>query len=137
MLLGSFQLRCQYDIPTLHLLVRHRRGNDFTIYTHEHFRLPKLLGKPLGKLVRQVCEIRFAESDDKEISRDDVVDIAIRIAQRTVERQTVQLSGLVRNQCHRFLIGIHGLDISADESLHTLQIIPDLRFIRRLSRLHH
>ena len=42
----------------------------------------------------KVYEIRFAESDDKEISRDDVVDIAIRIAQRTVERQTVQLSGL-------------------------------------------
>jgi len=56
--------------------------------------LPKLLGKPLGKLVRQVGEIRFAESDDKEISRNDVIDITIRIAQRTVERQTVQLSGL-------------------------------------------
>jgi len=58
-----------------------------------------LLGKPLGKLVRQVGEIRFAESDDKEISRDDVVDIAIRIAQRTVERQTVQLSGLAETLC--------------------------------------
>ena len=73
----------------------------------------------------------------KETSRDNVINITICIAQRTVERQSVQLSGLVRNQCHRFLIGIHGLDISADERLHTLQIIPDLRFIRSLSRLHH
>ena len=91
----------------------------------------------LGKLVRQVGEIRFAESDDKEISRDDVVDITVRIAQRTVERQTIQLSGLAADQRDRLFKGIHGFQISADESLHTLQIIPDLRFIRSLSRLHH
>ena len=78
----------------MHLLIRHRRGNDFAIHAHEHFRLPKTLLELLGKFVRQVGEIILAESDDKEISRDDVVDIAIRIAQRTVERQTVQLSGL-------------------------------------------
>jgi hypothetical protein len=53
-----------------------------------------LLGKPLGKLVRQVGEIILAESDDKEISRDDVIDITIRIAQCAVERQTIQLSRL-------------------------------------------
>ena len=87
--------------------------------------------------MRQVCEIRFAESDDKKISRDDVVDITIRIAQCAVERQTIQLAVLVADQCYRFLVGIHGLDISADHCLHTLQIIADLRFIRSLSRLHH
>ena len=87
--------------------------------------------------MRKVCEIRFAESDDKEISRDDVVDIAIRIAQRTVERQTVQLSGLAADQRDGLFKGIHGLDISADRPLHTSQIITDLRFIRSLSRLHH
>ena len=87
--------------------------------------------------MRQVCEIRFAKSDDKEISRDDVIDITIRIAQRTVERQTIQLSGLAADQCDRLFKGIHGFQISADESLHTLQIIPDLRFIRSFSRLHH
>ena len=78
----------------LRLLVWHRRGYDLITHAQEHFGLPELFCKLLGKLVRQVGEIRFAESDDKEISRDDVVDIAIRIAQRTVERQTVQLSGL-------------------------------------------
>ena len=57
-------------------------------------RLSELLGKPLGKLVRQVCEIRFAESDDKKVPRDNVINITICIAQRTVERQTIQLSGL-------------------------------------------
>ena len=87
--------------------------------------------------MRQVGEIRFAESDDKEISRDDVVDIAIRIAQRTVERQTIQLSGLAADQRDELFKGIHGLDISADESLHTLQIAANLCFIRSLSRLHH
>ena len=86
----------------------------------EQFRLPKLLGKPLGKLVRQVCEIRFAESDDKEISRDDVINITIRIAQRTVERQTIQLSGLAADQRDELFKGIHGLDISADHRLHAL-----------------
>ena len=96
-----------------------------------------MLRKLFGKLVRQVGEIRFAESDDKETSRDDVIDITICISQCAVERQTIQLSRLAANQCHRFLVGIHGLDISADERLHTLQIIPDLRFIRSLSRLHH
>ena len=93
--------------------------------------------RALGKLMRQVGEIIFSETGNEEIPRDDIIDIAVRIAQRTVERQSVQLSGLVRNQCHRFLVGIHGLDISADESLHTLQIITDLRFIRSLARLHH
>ena len=89
----------------------------------KHFRLPELLRKLLGKLVRQVGEITFAESDDKEISRDDVIDITVRIAQRTVERQTIQLSGLAADQRDGLFKGIHGLDISADESLHTLQII--------------
>ena len=104
---------------------------------HKYFRLPKLLGKPLSKLVRQVCEITLAESDDKEISRDDIIDITVRIEQRAVERQTILLSGLAADQYDGLLEGIHGLDISADESLHTLQIITDLRFIRSLSRLHH
>ena len=79
------------------LLVRHRLDHDFVIHAHEQFRLPKLLGKPLGKLVRQVCEIILAESDDKEISRDNVINITVRIAQRTVERQTIQLSRLAAN----------------------------------------
>ena len=136
MLLGSFQLCCQYDNSALRLFI-HRRRDDFAIHTHKHFRLPELLGKPLGKPVRQVGEIRFAESDDKEISRDDVIDITIRIAQCAVERQTIQLAVLVADQCYLFLVGIHGLDISADYCLHTLQIIADLRFIRSLSRLHH
>ena len=61
-----------------------------------------MLGKPLGKLVRQVGEIRFAESDDKEISRDDVIDITIRIAQCAVERQTIQLAVLI-DRGHREL----------------------------------
>ena len=121
----------------MHLLVRHRCGHDFTIYTHEHFRLPKTLRELLGKFVRQVDEIRFAESDDKKSPRDNVINITVRIAQRTVERQTIQLSGLAADQRDRLFKGIHGLDISADESLHTLQIIPDLRFIRSFSRLHH
>ena len=73
----------------------------------------------------------------KETSRDNVINITICIAQRTVERQTIQLSGLAADQRDRLFKGIHGLDISADESLHTLQIITDLRFIRSLSRLHH
>lgn len=119
MLLGSFQLCCQYDIPPQRLFI-HRRRDDFAIHTHKHFRLPELLRKLFGKLVRQVGEIRFAESDDKEISRDDVIDITIRIAQCAVERQTVQLSGLAANQRDGLFKGIHGLDISADESLHTL-----------------
>ena len=87
--------------------------------------------------MRKVYEIRFAESDDKEISRDDVIDITIRIAQCAVEQQTIQLSGLAADQRDGLFKGIHGFQISADESLHTLQIIPDLRFIRSLSRLHH
>ena len=45
--------------------------------------------------MRPVGEITLAESDDKEISCNDVVDIAILIAQRTVERQTIQLAILV------------------------------------------
>ena len=73
----------------------------------------------------------------KETSRDNVINITIRIAQRTVERQTVQLSGLAADQYDGLLEGIHGLDISADRRLHTLQIIPDLCFIWSLSRLHH
>lgn len=83
----------------LHLLVRHRRGDDFAIHAQEHFRLPKLLGKPLGKLMWKVYEIRFAESDDKKIPRDDVIDITIRIAQCAVERQTIQLAVLVETLC--------------------------------------
>ena len=78
----------------MHLLVRHRRCYDFVIHTHKHFRLPELLRKLFGKLVRQVGEIILAESDDKEISRDNVINITICIAQRTVERQTIQLSRL-------------------------------------------
>ena len=78
----------------LRLFLWHRCCYDFVIHTHKHFRLPELLRKLFGKLVRQVGEIRFAESDDKEISRDDVIDITIRIAQCAVERQTIQLSGL-------------------------------------------
>ena len=73
----------------------------------------------------------------KETSRDNVINITICIAQRTVERQTIQLSGLAADQRDRLFKGIHGLDISADYCLHTLQIIADLRFIRSLSRLHH
>ncbi len=53
-----------------------------------------MLGKPLGKLVRQVCEITLAESDDKETSRDNVINITICISQCAVERQTIQLSRL-------------------------------------------
>ena len=48
----------------MHLLVRHRRGHDFTIYTHEHFRLPELFYKLFREVVRQVGEIILAESDD-------------------------------------------------------------------------
>ena len=62
---------------------------------HKYFRLPKLFCKLFREVVRQVGEIRFAESDDKEISRDDVIDITIRIAQCAVERQTIQLAVLV------------------------------------------
>ena len=73
-----------YKRQALHLLVRHRRGYDFTIYTHEHFRLPELFCKLFREVVRQVGEIILGESDDKEISRDDVIDITIRIAQCAV-----------------------------------------------------
>ena len=100
-------------------------------------RLSELFCKLFSKFVRQVGEIILTESGYKEISCNDVVDITIRIAQRTVERQTVRLSGLAADQRNGLFKGIHGLDISADESLHTSQIITDLRFIRSLSRLHH
>ncbi len=91
---GQFSIVLSVRHTALYLLVRHRRGHDFTIYTHEHFRLPKTLRELLGKFMRQVGEIILAESDDKEISRDDVINITICIAQRTVERQTIQLSRL-------------------------------------------
>ena len=104
---------------------------------HKYFRLPKLLGKLFSEFVRQIGKITLVKSDNKEISRDDIIDITIRIAQRTVERQTIQLSGLAADQCDRLIKGIHGFQMSADRRLHTLQIITDLRFIRSLSRLHH
>ena len=61
--------------------------------------MPKTLRELLGKFVRQVGEIILTESDDKEISRDDVIDITIRIAQCAVERQTIQLAVLVETLC--------------------------------------
>ena len=56
--------------------------------------MPKTLRELLGKFMRQVGEIILAESDDKEISRDDVIDITIRIAQCAVERQTMAAAQL-------------------------------------------
>ena len=72
-----------------------------------------MLRKLFGKLVRQVGEITFAEPGNEEISCNDIIDITICIAQRTVERQTIQLSGLAADQRDGLFKGIHGLDISA------------------------
>ena len=92
--IGQFSIALSVRHTALRLLIRHRRCYDFVIHTHKHFRLSELLGKPLGKLMWKVYEIRFAESDDKKVPRDNVINITICIAQRTVERQTIQLSRL-------------------------------------------
>lgn len=60
-------------------------------------------------------------SAEEERAGDDVIEISIFIPESPIEWETVQFSLLVANQGYRFLEGINGLNITANNLLHGFQ----------------
>ena len=119
-------------------LLRFRHNWNYgylAVYLGKHFRLFEQLRVFLLKLRRERAEIIIGQSRYHESTGDDVINLSVLSAERTIELQAVQLSFLVTDKCDRIVVRINRLDVSANSLLQRSQAAVDLLSIRLLHRL--
>ena len=90
----------------------------------------------LNLLIRQGNKVLLAKSSDEEGAADDVIGQIVLIQQRTIHRQTKELSLRIAHHGHQLLERIHSFNISSYELLHIREAF-NLLHTAGLLRFYH
>ena len=118
------------------IVIRQGKRHNAAPHAYKSLRLMKVFLKLLHQFRGQRTKIILAQSDNQEITGDNVINIAVIITQRTVQVFAYELTFIVHDQCNRLIERISCLNIATYGFLQILQLTADLHSLRIHERLY-